>query len=113
MPTCNFTRGDLQFKDYNWKADPGDDTAVRMWPDMHKVDKTEGYEVLYLCNQFAYGKKDEKAAFKAGEQMLRRIPGSIQSRKEILALLEHEWNTMPQFASDAIGAALAQIRTKK
>jgi hypothetical protein len=112
MATCNFTRGDLQFKDYEWEAGDGD-LASRMYRDGKTVDRTQGYEVVYVLNQFAYGKNDEKAAFQTGERMLRRIPGNVQSRKEILALLEHEWNTVPQFASDAMGSALSQIKTKK
>jgi len=48
-----FTKNDLVHKnEYSWKADGGDNPDYRGIKDKVLVDKTEGYEVLYFCNQF-------------------------------------------------------------
>lgn len=44
---------DLIYKDYSWRATPGDNPAVRGKPDSTLLNRTEGYEVLTFLNSIA------------------------------------------------------------
>jgi hypothetical protein len=96
MSSSNFTRGDLRYKnDYEWNAQHGDNPANRVYPDDALLDRNQGYEVLSLLNRFAFGKRDERAYFLAGEEWLRELPGNIRGRRNVLAWLEEQARTRP------------------
>lgn len=42
-----FNRSDLKRR-YNWSTDGGDNPKLRNNPDSSLLDRTEGYEVLYM-----------------------------------------------------------------
>ena len=44
-----FAKSDL-LKKYNWSTDGGDNPKLRGNPDSSLLDRTEGYEVLYMIN---------------------------------------------------------------
>jgi len=47
---ANFKRSDLQ-KTYSWAVDGGDNPNLKGEPDSSLLDRTEGYEVLYMINK--------------------------------------------------------------
>lgn len=66
-----FTKSDLYYKDYSWAADGGDNPHYKKYLDRIKVDKTEGYEVVYFCNDFL--KDHNKLATKTNFQRVERL----------------------------------------
>lgn len=68
-----FTRKDLYYDNYSWSADGGDDAHYKGYLDRIKVDKTEGYEVVYFCNDFLikYNKALTVSNFQWAERILR------------------------------------------
>ena len=49
MPT--FTKGDMRH-DYRWTASPNDNAKFRKGPDYRNFNRSQGYEVLFLINEF-------------------------------------------------------------
>ncbi|WDF57563.1 hypothetical protein PQ462_12635 [Flavobacterium sp. KACC 22758] len=72
-----FTRNDL-FYTYSWAADGGDNPHYKKYLDRIKVDKTEGYEVLYFCNDFL--RDHDKSMTKSDFQRVERILKSEELR---------------------------------
>ncbi|WP_025606892.1 MULTISPECIES: hypothetical protein [Pontibacter] len=59
------------------------------------LDRNEGYEVLYLINQVAQKyswKPDGGVAGHKIEKMLRAMPGSIRSRRNVMDWLGNNWS---------------------
>lgn len=95
-----FTKNDLYYKDYSWKADGGDDADYRAYLDRIKVDKTEGYEVVYFCNDFIkkYNKPLNVANFQWAERILRSSDlVGIQIRATLNIEVEKRWSTFMTF----------------
>ncbi|WDF57564.1 hypothetical protein PQ462_12640 [Flavobacterium sp. KACC 22758] len=90
-----FTEKDLFYNDYSWAADGGDDAHYRGYLDKIKVDKTEGYEVLYFCNTFLlnFNKEPTKENFQRVEKLLRHKDLSdIDLRSELNSRIDSKWH---------------------
>ncbi|ABQ03950.1 hypothetical protein [Flavobacterium johnsoniae] len=90
-----FTKKDLHFKDYSWAADGGDNPHYKGDLDKEKVDKTEGYEVVYFCNDFlvTYDKELTKENFQKIERLLREeLFRKIEKRSELNKSIYEYWN---------------------
>ncbi|BAW24282.1 MULTISPECIES: hypothetical protein [Pseudomonas] len=83
------TRGDLKYQ-YRWSADKGDNPQYVGKLDRDKVDRDEGYEVLYFLNSVC---KEKDQALKAERLIKMKLPGSVQGRAEILKWLQDNWNS--------------------
>lgn len=89
-----FTKKDLFYNDYSWSADGGDDAHYRGYLDRIKVDKTEGYEVVYFCNDFLekYDKPLTVSNFQRAERILRISElASIQLRFSLNEEVNKRW----------------------
>lgn len=91
---ANFTADSLQYR-YNWKADGGDNPRYTGYLDQIRVDKTEGYEVLYFCNRFleTHNVTETLTNFRRVETLLKSTPASlIILRTELYGFIESNWN---------------------
>lgn len=89
----NFTKHDL-LHFYNWYADGGDNPAYKGTSDRIKVDKTEGYEVLYFCNRFfsLYEVRPTLTNFRRVEKLLKSPQASnIIMRNELYRFVANNW----------------------
>tara|TARA_R110001606_G_scaffold341073_1_gene489411 strand:+ start:252 stop:524 length:273 start_codon:yes stop_codon:yes gene_type:complete len=80
-------KSDLQY-DYNWERDPGDSPSTG-WQDDVKVDKDEGYEMLYLIQSFVTQKGWFSDAWVSSVETYLHSDelSNVQSRKRLLELL--------------------------
>lgn len=97
-----FTKNDLHFKDYSWAADGGDNPHYKGYLDRKRVDKTEGYEVVYFCNDFLvdYDRPLTVANFQWAEKILRTPAlSSVQSRIVLNEEVNKRWSTFLFFTA--------------
>ncbi|WP_428229965.1 hypothetical protein [Flavobacterium sp.] len=90
-----FTRKDLYYDNYSWSADGGDDSHYKGYLDRIKVDKTEGYEVVYFCNDFLVENKKEltKENFQRVEKILKsKDLSNIELRSDLNYEVNKNWN---------------------
>lgn len=81
------TKSDLAYK-YTWKADEGDNPNYRGKLDRDKVDRDEGYEVLYFLNSICESKEQ---ALHAEKLIKTKLPGTVQNRDAVLKWLIDNW----------------------
>jgi hypothetical protein len=88
-----FTKADLKFN-YSWKAkQEGDNPNLTGHPDRDLIDRNEGYEVLYYINKVAQESNwTSKSSGHKLERMLKEVPGSLRSRKNITNWMIQNWN---------------------
>ena len=89
-----FTKGDLHFQDYDWKAkDEGDNPKITGFPDNVLLARREGYEILSFINKVAKNSNQTEKPF--GQKIERLIhdhlPGDIRSHKNVLQWLIDNW----------------------
>jgi len=84
----NFKRSDLQY-DYSWSADGDDNPSLRGNPDSSLLDRTEGYEVLYMINKFLDKKGSSSVALgKRCETAIKTtLPGNTRSQYNVMEWL--------------------------
>lgn len=90
-----FTKNDLLFDNYIWTAADGDNPDYRKKHDGIKVNKKEGYEVLYFCKAFLtkYNKESTKENFQRVEKMLHHKDLSdIDLRSELNSRISNRWS---------------------
>lgn len=90
---ANFTRSDLQNR-YNWSADKGDNPKLKGEPDKSLLDRTEGYEVLYLIQKLmsAWDFKNISSGQKI-EKMIHKIPSNLHSQAHVKEWISNNWNS--------------------
>lgn len=90
-----YTKADMIYNDYVWRARlEHDNPNITGFPDDILLDRNEGYEVLYFINAIAKHSNwsvSNKSGGKKIEQMLRKLPGHIRSRKNIYNWLVQNW----------------------
>ncbi|MBI5847216.1 MAG: hypothetical protein HZB31_04585 [Nitrospirae bacterium] len=88
------TKGDLYFKDYQWKAYAGDNPEVTGEPDSTLFNRHEGYEVLYLINKIAARNVfKQKASGTKLEKMIRyELPSDVRGQERVVNWLENNWD---------------------
>lgn len=88
---ANFTKGDLQQK-YNWSTDGGDNPKLKGEPDSSLLDRTEGYEVLYLIQKLM-DNWDLKAVADGHkiENKIHDCPSNLRSQTNIKNWVKENW----------------------
>lgn len=88
----NFTRGNLVFN-YNWKADGGDNPKLKGEPDSSLLDRTEGYEVLYMIQKLMVNwQLTNVASGQKIERMIKATPPNYHSQEHIKAWIYSNWS---------------------
>lgn len=85
-------KSDLQY-DYPKSVTEGDDPSKRGTPDKDLLNRSEWYEMLYFCNQFAnvHGKGDKDIALRAERLIQESVPGEFHSHAHIDKWLFDNW----------------------
>jgi len=79
-----FNKSHLQYQ-YKWTTDHGDDPNYRSILDRNKIDRDEGYEVLYFIQDYIEKKNLTIKDGQKIERILRiNIPSHITLRSEII-----------------------------
>lgn len=88
---ANFKRSDLHYeKQYTWKRDEGD-SSYKGTLDRIKVDRDEGYEVLYLANSILNDKATKNDLFKLEVMLREKMPQNIIMRDEMKDFIRKNW----------------------
>ena len=87
-----FTKDDLKYK-YNWSADKGDNPKLKGEPDKSLLDRTEGYEVLYMVQKLmsTWDFKQVTSGNKI-EDKIKAVPSNIHSQEKIKEWIHTNWN---------------------
>ena len=88
------TQKDLIYKDYSWKAVPGDDPK-KTKEDADRFSRKEGYEVLSMLNSLTGPDKADLSirTRQICEWMIHeKLPATIQSRKEVKSWIEKNYS---------------------
>lgn len=88
---ANFTKADLQNK-YNWSVDGGDNPKLRGEPDSSLLDRTEGYEVLYMIKKLmdAWKLKNVASGQKI-EDKIHACPSNLRSQENLKNWIDKNW----------------------
>ncbi len=83
-----FTKEDLFYKDYDWKAKEEDDNpGITGFPDNIRLARHEGYEVLYFINKIArennWSSTDKAGGHKLEKMLRNAVPTDMVDRKAI------------------------------
>ena len=83
---------DLQYK-YPESTAKGDDPSKRGTPDKDLLNRSEWYEMLYFCNQFAntHGNGDRDIALRAERLIKESVPREFHSHAHIDKWLYDNW----------------------
>ena len=88
----NFTKSDLVNK-YNWSTDKGDNPKLKGEPDKSLLDRTEGYEVLYMIQKIM--KEQGWKQIATGQKIEGKIkdaPNNVHSQEHIKKCVLDNWN---------------------
>ena len=86
-----FTKSDLKNK-YSWSADGGDNPKLKGEPDSSLLDRTEGYEVLYMIQKLMvkWGLKNVTSGQKI-ETLIHKCPSNLRSQENIKNWIHENW----------------------
>lgn len=90
-----FNRGDMIYKDYDWKAKyEKDDPKVTGKPDNTLFARHEGYEMIYFVNAFAeaHSFKNVVSCQKAEKLLREKLPSDVRSQINVKNWLETNWD---------------------
>lgn len=87
----NFKRSDLQRR-YNWSADGGDNPKLTGNPDSSLLDRTEGYEVLYMIQRLMdlWNLKNITSGQKI-EDTIHSCPTNLRSQENVQRWIHENW----------------------
>jgi hypothetical protein len=90
MPT--FNKGDMRYP-YRWTAKPSDNPKFRKGPDYRNFNRTQGYEVLFLINNYLKLRrlKSTSSGQKAEQLIKEKLPSRIFTHQEIYEWLTENW----------------------
>jgi hypothetical protein len=86
-----FTRGDLKYR-YSWSADGGDNPKLKGEPDSSLLDRTEGYEVLYMIQKLMT--KWQLTTVESGqkiESLIHQTPSNLRSQENVKNWVHQNW----------------------
>lgn len=86
-----FTRSDLKNK-YNWDVDGGDNPKLRGEPDASLLDRTEGFEVLYMIQNLMdkWNMKKVSSGLKI-ERLIHECPSNLRSQENVKSWIYKNW----------------------
>ncbi len=89
-----YKRNHMLFKDYRWTTYLQGDSRIAGVPDKTVFNPREGYEVLYLINQFAYMYQlmTVTACKKLEWKLHEKLPPYIRTQIEVCNWLYNNWS---------------------
>lgn len=91
---ANFKKSDMLFeKEYTWKRDTGDGNYIGRI-DKDRLDRDEGYEVLYFANEYLSKEVffPDKNDLQKLEMLLRNnLPSRVVMKDEVWDFLKKNW----------------------
>jgi hypothetical protein len=89
---ATFTRGDMQYS-YQWTARPEDNPNFRRGSDYRNFNRNEGYEVLFVINEFLdlKGLKSVPSGQKAEKLIHDKLPSRVFTHRELYRWLNENW----------------------
>ena len=86
-----FTKSDLKNK-YSWTSDGGDNPKLKGEPDASLLDRTEGYEVLYMIQKLMskWDLKEIGSGHKI-ERLIHKCPSNFRSQENIKNWIHTNW----------------------
>lgn len=90
------TKSNLQHT-YPTGASEGDDPTKRAAPDSLLLNRSEWYEVLYFCNNYAiqYGQGRADVAHKVERLLHSKVPHDLHGLSKITDWLRRNWDMFP------------------
>lgn len=88
---ANFTKANLK-RTYSWSTDGGDNPKLRNEPDSSLLDRTEGYEVLYMVQRLmdVWSLKNVESGQKI-EAKIHECPSNLRSQKNVMDWIDKNW----------------------
>lgn len=89
---ADFNSGDLNHL-YSWSADGGDNPKLKGEPDSSFLDRTEGYEVLYMVRKLmdAWGLTTIRQGQEI-ERLIHAAPHKLRSQEKIKNWIDENRN---------------------
>jgi len=87
----NFTKAQMLYQNqYTWRRDVGDGSYTGII-DRERLDRDEGYEVLYFANS-SFPDNTPVASLHRFEKLIReKLPSHIVMKTEIIKFLRENW----------------------
>lgn len=90
---ANFSRSDLK-RVYSWSADGGDNPKLKGEPDSSLLDRSEGYEVLYMIRKLMdVWRLTSVSDGQKIERMIHAAPKEIHSQEKIKTWIHSNWSS--------------------
>lgn len=88
----SFTKSDLQYK-YSWVHTKEDNPKLKGEPDHNLLNRSEGYEVLYMIKKLMAGweLKNVASGHKI-EKMIKEHPANLRSQAHVKEWIRTNWN---------------------
>lgn len=87
----NFERKDLQ-KTYSWAHTKEDDPKLRGEPDSSLLNRSEGYEVIYMIRKLMTGwSLKTTASGEKIERMIHACPSNLRSQDNVKTWIHTNW----------------------
>jgi hypothetical protein len=88
-----FTKGNLVYT-YSWEHTKEDDPKLKDEPDSSLLNRSEGYEVLYLIKKMMSARGlDSVAAGQKIEEMIKVHPGNLRSQVHVKEWINANWDS--------------------
>ncbi len=88
-----FTRNDLVKQTYTWSADKGDNPKLKGEPDSSLLNRSEGYEVLYMINKIMVSKGlSTVSSGQKIEKMIHATPSDQRSQVNVKNWINDNWH---------------------
>lgn len=88
-----FTKSDLLKTTYTWSADKGDNPKLKGEPDSSLLNRSEGYEVLYMINKIMTSRG--LSAVSSGqkiEKIIHATPSNLHSQVNVKTWIDNNWD---------------------
>jgi len=91
--TMAFTEVDLQYK-YSWEHTKKDDPKLRGEPDSSLLNRSEGYEVLYMIQRLmaAWNLKNVASGKKIEKMIREACPSNLHSQAHVKQWIDTNWD---------------------
>ena len=88
----SFTKANLVYT-YSWEHTKEDDPKLRGEPDHNLLNRSEGYEVLYMIRKIMAAKGlDTVTTGQKIERMIREHPSHLRSQLHVKEWVNDNWN---------------------
>ena len=89
-----FGKSNMVYNDYSWTAYGDDNPKITGSPDNILFNRHEGYEVLYLINEFMkFHQLTSKEDGQKIEKMIHdKLPSDTRARADVIEWIERNWH---------------------